>query len=58
MQRYFIQQSKQEVTAATAFSIKGEDVHHIATVMRMDPADEIICCAKDGLEAKCQMIRH
>ena len=55
MQRYFIEQSKQEVTAAPAFSIKGEDVHHIATVMRMSPGDEVICCAKDGHEAKCRI---
>lgn len=55
MQRYFIEQSKQEVTAAPVFSIKGEDVHHIATVMRMSPGDEVICCAKDGHEAKCRI---
>ncbi|MEC1261232.1 16S rRNA (uracil(1498)-N(3))-methyltransferase [Bacillus swezeyi] len=57
MQRYFIEQTKQEVTAASpGLVIKGEDVHHIANVMRMTAGDHVICCAKDGHEAKCRIV--
>lgn len=55
MQRYFIEQTKQEIAASSAIVIKGEDVHHIANVMRMSPGDHVVCCAKDGHEAECRI---
>lgn len=55
MQRYFIEQTKQEITALPAVIIKGEDVHHIVNVMRMSSGDHVMCCAKDGHEAECRI---
>lgn len=53
MQRYFIELTKQEMDETPDFQITGEDVHHIANVMRMSAGDRIICCSKDGHEALC-----
>lgn len=55
MQRYFIELTKQQIEEAPAFSITGEDVHHIVNVMRMNEGDQIICCSQDGFEAKCEL---
>ncbi|KXZ18447.1 16S rRNA methyltransferase [Bacillus nakamurai] len=55
MQRYFIELTKQEMNEAHEFQITGEDVHHIANVMRMNAGDRIICCSKDGHEALCKL---
>ncbi|MDA1474784.1 16S rRNA (uracil(1498)-N(3))-methyltransferase [Bacillus changyiensis] len=55
MQRYFIEQTKQEVTTSGVLVIKGEDVHHIVNVMRMAEGNQIICCTKDGHEAFCTL---
>ncbi|MFN2745273.1 MULTISPECIES: 16S rRNA (uracil(1498)-N(3))-methyltransferase [Bacillus] len=55
MQRYFIEQTKQEVQAEPMLSIQGEDVHHIVNVMRMSAGDHVVCCAKDGHEARCRI---
>ncbi|ALC81676.1 MULTISPECIES: 16S rRNA (uracil(1498)-N(3))-methyltransferase [Bacillus] len=53
MQRYFIEQKKEQVNSAELISITGEDVHHISHVMRMQPGDHVICMTKDGFEAVC-----
>lgn len=53
MQRYFIELTKQEMDETPDFHITGEDVHHIANVMRMSAGGRIICCSKDGHEALC-----
>lgn len=55
MQRYFIELTKQQIEEAPAFSITGEEVHHIVNVMRMNEGDQIICCSQDGFEAKCEL---
>ncbi|MEK4305225.1 MULTISPECIES: 16S rRNA (uracil(1498)-N(3))-methyltransferase [Oceanobacillus] len=52
MQRYFI--SKEQVEDQT-IKITGEDVHHIARVMRNKPGDEIICNTDDGKSALCKI---
>lgn len=36
MQRYFIELTKRQIEEAPAFSITGEEVHHIVNVMRMN----------------------
>ncbi|MCY8946149.1 16S rRNA (uracil(1498)-N(3))-methyltransferase [Bacillus atrophaeus] len=55
MQRYFIELTKQQMEAGSAFMITGEDVHHITNVIRMSAGDEIICCSLNGHEAKCEL---
>lgn len=54
MQRYFIEQNKENMN--DRFFITGDDVHHISRVMRMKVNDEIICCLKDGHQAKCKIV--
>ncbi|KAF1679574.1 MULTISPECIES: 16S rRNA (uracil(1498)-N(3))-methyltransferase [Bacillus] len=55
MQRYFIELTKQQMEETPAFSVTGEDVHHIVNVMRMNEGDQIVCCSQDGFEAKCEL---
>ncbi|WP_028399251.1 16S rRNA (uracil(1498)-N(3))-methyltransferase [Ectobacillus panaciterrae] len=47
MQRYFVEQIKSNEAILT-----GDDAHHIARVMRMQPGDELYCCA-NGKTALC-----
>jgi len=54
LQRYFITEGNWEGDTVT---IKGEDVHHISRVMRMQPGDEIICNHPDGSHAICEISR-
>ncbi len=49
MQRYFVSPNQIEDNKIT---ITGEDVHHIAHVMRMKVMDKIICCV-NGKTAHC-----
>ena len=51
MQRYFIDLTKEEVTEKGHIVIKGEDVHHLANVMRMKAGEDILCLTTDGFEA-------
>lgn len=52
MQRYFI--SKEQVEDQI-IKITGEDVHHIARVMRNKPGDMFICNTDDGKSALCKI---
>lgn len=45
MQRYFV---RPEQMTDTKVRIEGEDVHHLARVMRMKQGDRIICCDGRG----------
>lgn len=51
MQRYFVKKS----ALNSRFVIKGEDCHHIKTVMRMVPGDLIICVDPSGKAALCKI---
>lgn len=50
MQRYFLEQ---QLDGDKPVRISGNDVSHIARVMRMAPGDELICCGTDGRCAVC-----
>lgn len=50
MQRYFVSQDNWE---GNQVLIKGEDVRHIAKVMRLHPGDKIICNHPEGRAAVC-----
>ncbi|UOE95643.1 16S rRNA (uracil(1498)-N(3))-methyltransferase [Alkalihalobacillus sp. LMS39] len=52
MQRYFV---KPEQMTETKVEITGEDVKHIARVMRMSQGDEIICCNNQGRVCKVEI---
>ncbi|MDC3413338.1 16S rRNA (uracil(1498)-N(3))-methyltransferase [Aquibacillus sp. 3ASR75-11] len=52
MQRYFV---SEENLLSDKIVIKGEDVHHIVKVMRMNEGDKIICNVLDGRAAVCQI---
>ncbi|EIJ78928.1 16S ribosomal RNA methyltransferase RsmE [Bacillus methanolicus PB1] len=51
MQRYFVSHPAIE----NRFSITGDDLHHIARVMRMKEGDSIICVDPDGISAVCEI---
>ncbi|MGO4887238.1 16S rRNA (uracil(1498)-N(3))-methyltransferase [Anaerobacillus sp. MEB173] len=53
MQRYFV--TKENMTDSSVL-ITGEDVNHIARVMRMQVGDEIICSDNERRTAICQII--
>ena len=50
LQRYFV-----ENIVNNKANISGEDVHHIARVMRMDVGDQLYCCDSDGKVARCEI---
>ncbi len=50
MQRYFVPRDNWD---GNLVFIKGEDVRHIARVMRLHPGDKIICNHPDGPAAVC-----
>ncbi|WP_417899536.1 16S rRNA (uracil(1498)-N(3))-methyltransferase [Bacillus haimaensis] len=53
MQRYFVHSNQIEDQAVT---IKGEDVHHIVRVMRMNVEDQLLCSLSDTRRtALCQI---
>ena len=43
MQRYFVEE---KYVNETSIRIVGDDVHHIARVMRMSAGDHIYCCKR------------
>ncbi|MCF6137977.1 16S rRNA (uracil(1498)-N(3))-methyltransferase [Pseudalkalibacillus berkeleyi] len=53
MQRYFV--SPDQMTDSTV-TIRGDDVKHIAKVMRMTTGDEVICSNNHDRVAKCEII--
>ncbi|HZH63081.1 MAG TPA: 16S rRNA (uracil(1498)-N(3))-methyltransferase [Metabacillus sp.] len=54
MQRYFLNEMK--ANTGTTIHVTGDDVHHIARVLRMQAGHKIICCTKDGFEALCEIV--
>ncbi|MBM7554717.1 16S rRNA (uracil(1498)-N(3))-methyltransferase [Thalassobacillus pellis] len=52
MQRYFVDKADWQGDKVT---IRGDDVHHISRVMRMDAGDEIICTQSGGKAAVCKI---
>ncbi len=54
MQRYFIEEAK--ANSEKTVRVKGDDVHHISRVLRMQAGNKIICCTKDGFEALCEIV--
>lgn len=52
MQRYFV--SKEQMSHSSV-TITGDDVKHIAKVMRMQVGDRIICCNNEGETAICEI---
>ncbi|WP_270179338.1 16S rRNA (uracil(1498)-N(3))-methyltransferase [Alkalihalobacillus sp. CinArs1] len=52
MQRYFIRDA---TINDETIKIDGEDVKHIAKVMRMEAGDEIIVCSSSGQSAVCEL---
>jgi 16S rRNA (uracil1498-N3)-methyltransferase len=52
MQRYFV--TPEQMTESTV-SISGDDVKHIAKVMRMTPGDQVICSDNRERVAKCEI---
>lgn len=51
MQRYFVEE---KYVNETSIRIVGDDVHHIARVMRMSAGDRIYCCV-NGKTAVCSI---
>lgn len=51
MQRYFVEE---KYVNETSIRIMGDDVHHIARVMRMSAGDHIYCCV-NGKTAECSI---
>ncbi|GMB07576.1 16S rRNA (uracil1498-N3)-methyltransferase [Thermolongibacillus altinsuensis] len=52
MQQYFI---SNEQIYGDRLDIRGDDVHHIARVMRMNTGDRLLCCNEDGQTALCKI---
>ncbi|MBD8069203.1 16S rRNA (uracil(1498)-N(3))-methyltransferase [Bacillus sp. PS06] len=50
MQRYFIDDFIEQTAV-----IKGDDLHHIVRVMRMDVGNQLICCDSKGKQATCEI---
>lgn len=51
MQRYFVEEKH---VSEAKVRIVGDDVHHIARVMRMTAGDQIYCCV-NGKTAVCSI---
>jgi 16S rRNA (uracil1498-N3)-methyltransferase len=52
LQQYFI---SNEQIYGDRLDIRGDDVHHIARVMRMNTGDRLLCCNEDGQTALCKI---
>ena len=53
MQRYFVEE---KYVNETSIRIVGDDVHHIARVMRMSAGDHIYCCV-NGKQPYVQLMK-
>ena len=53
MQRYFVEE---KYVNETSIRIVGDDVHHIARVMRMSAGDQIYCCV-NGKQQYVQLMK-